>query len=84
MDFSTTTWILIIGVPLFLAIGVFLFLRNRAPKEEEIYYLRCPGCKRKLKYLKRQAGHKGACSNCKEQFVFPQPGTKGMSVERYR
>ncbi|HMC90103.1 MAG TPA: LPXTG cell wall anchor domain-containing protein [Gemmataceae bacterium] len=71
MDFSTTTWILIIGIPLLVGIGVFLFLRNRQPREQELLYFRCPGCKRRLRYFPRQVGHKGMCSNCKEPFVFP-------------
>jgi LPXTG-motif cell wall-anchored protein len=73
MDFETTTWILLIGIPALLGVGAFFFLRSRAPKEQPVYYLRCPGCKRKLRYQARQAGHKGACSNCKETFVFPVP-----------
>ena len=47
---------------------------SRKPKEESVLYLKCPGCKRKLKYLARQAGHRGMCNNCKEQFTFPLPG----------
>ena len=77
MDFSTTTWILIIGVPLLLGVGVFLFLRSRAPKVQELLYFRCPGCKRRLKYFPRQVGHKGMCSNCKEQFIFPTTAPAG-------
>lgn len=73
MDFSTTTWVLLVGVPVMGVVGAFLFLRGRQPKEEIFQYMRCPGCKRKLKYHARQAGHKGACSNCKETFVFPIP-----------
>ena len=71
MDLSTTTWILIIGIPVMLGIGAMLLLRFRKPKAEEFLYLRCPGCKRKLKFSPRQVGHKGMCNNCKEQFIFP-------------
>jgi len=77
MDFSTTTWILIIGIPVAIGIGLFLFVRSRPAKEEEILYFRCPGCKRRLKYRPRQIGHKGMCSNCKDQFTFPAPSPAG-------
>jgi hypothetical protein len=77
MDFSTTTWILIIGIPLGVAIGAFLFWRSRPAREEGVLYLRCPGCKRRLRYRPRQIGHKGMCNNCKEQFTFPHPNPAG-------
>ena len=77
LDFSTTTWILIVAIPLFIGIGAFLFFRRRSPKIEPPIYFRCPGCKRKLKYASRQVGHKGMCSSCREQFVFPAPGAPG-------
>jgi LPXTG-motif cell wall-anchored protein len=73
MDFDVTTWILMIGIPAGLGVGAFLFVRSRKPKEEPVHYFRCPSCKRKLKYLARQAGHKGMCGTCKEKFVFPIP-----------
>jgi len=79
MDFSTTTWILIVGIPVFIGIGAFLFSRRRGPKEEPALYFRCPGCKRRLKYFARQVGHKGMCANCKEQFIFPQVAPAGRS-----
>jgi LPXTG-motif cell wall-anchored protein len=73
MDFDVTTWILIVIIPASLGVGGFLLLRKRKPKEQPILYFRCPSCKRKLKYLARQAGHKGMCASCKEKFVFPLP-----------
>jgi hypothetical protein len=77
MGYSTTTWVLIIGIPIAIAVAVFLFWRSRPPKAEEILYFRCPGCKRRLKYRPRQIGHKGMCSNCKDQFTFPGPSPAG-------
>jgi hypothetical protein len=77
MDLSPTTWVIIVVVLAGIGLGVFLFLRNRGPKDEEVLYLRCPGCKRRLKYHPRQIGHKGMCSNCKEQFVFPSAAAAG-------
>jgi hypothetical protein len=55
----------------FAAIGVFLFLWNRPPAEEEYFHFNCPGCKRRLRYKPQQAGRKGACPRCKESFMFP-------------
>jgi hypothetical protein len=72
-DISPTLWAVIIGVPVMGAVGAFLFVRSRKPREESAYYLRCPSCKRKLKYFARQVGHKGMCASCKERFVFPAP-----------
>jgi len=77
MDFSTTTWALIVGTPVLVGVALFLFMRSRRPKEVELLYFRCPGCKRRLKYHPRQIGHKGMCANCKEQFIFPIPAPAG-------
>jgi LPXTG-motif cell wall-anchored protein len=74
---DATTWTLIVGIPLIIAVGAFLFFRRRTPRQLPIYYFRCPGCKRKLKYFARQAGHKGMCSNCKEPFIFPSDVASG-------
>jgi hypothetical protein len=76
-DISTTTWVVIVAVVLMAAVGVFLFVRSRKPREVASYYFRCPSCKRKLKYFARQVGHKGMCGSCKEQFVFPVPAGVG-------
>jgi hypothetical protein len=63
-----------IGIPILLGAAVLFFvLRARKPAEEEAVYTRCPGCKRRLRYMPRQVGHKAMCSHCKEQFVFPAP-----------
>jgi LPXTG-motif cell wall-anchored protein len=70
---TTVIWGLVIGIPVLALVGWLLFFRSRKPKIEPNHYFRCPGCKRKLKYLARQAGHKGMCSTCKEQFIFPVP-----------
>jgi LPXTG-motif cell wall-anchored protein len=72
MDFDDPmTWILLIGIPVLVGIGVFVFLRARKPKQEAIHYFRCPSCKRKLRYYARQAGHRGMCNSCKEPLTFP-------------
>ncbi len=51
--------------------GVFWWIRTREPAEEETYHFRCPGCRRRLRYRQRQVGHKGQCSNCGHELVFP-------------
>ena len=72
LDFSdVTTWIIILVVLVILGAGGYFLLRTRGPKEEIALYFRCPRCKRRLRYYARQAGHRGMCSNCKEQFTFP-------------
>jgi hypothetical protein len=66
-------YIALIGVGVVILLGgvAWFFLRPKAVKEEPIYYYRCEGCRRKLKYLARQANNKGMCPMCKRQFVFP-------------
>jgi hypothetical protein len=51
--------------------GIFLWMRNRPPKEEPVYYHQCANCKRRLRYRGRQAGHRGACPRCRNEFLFP-------------
>jgi hypothetical protein len=68
---DTTTWVLIVAVPIMLIIGVVLVLRKRKPREEAVLHFRCPNCKRRLRYFARQAGHKGRCNSCKESLIFP-------------
>ena len=54
-----------------LAVGVTLYLRGR-PKQEEVFsHFRCPKCRRRLRYNERQVGHKGKCSNCGNEVIFP-------------
>ena len=73
LDFDATTWVIIALSLLVLGSGGFFYVRARKGKDEPIHYLRCPSCKRKLKYLAHQIGHKGMYANCKEKFVFPSP-----------
>ena len=71
MKLDITVWI-ILGIVVFLvAAGAFFVMRLRKSGEDLVYYFRCPGCKRKLRYYARQVGHKGRCGNCKEPLVFP-------------
>jgi hypothetical protein len=73
MEFNATTLIVGFCITGCLVLGTVFVVRARKPKEEPLHYFRCPSCKRKLKYLAHQAGHKGMCSTCKEKFVFPFP-----------
>jgi hypothetical protein len=53
-------------------IGVVVFFaRRKRTKEEPIYHFRCKSCKRRLRYMERQIGHKGQCSNCGKDLIFP-------------
>ena len=68
----TTTGLLIGGALLLVAgIVIYLLIRARKPKEEQFHHFRCPGCKRRIRYRTRQVGHKGSCSNCGRDLVFP-------------
>jgi hypothetical protein len=51
--------------------GFFWWSRSREPAEEETYHFRCPGCRRRLRYRQKQVGHKGQCSHCRQELVFP-------------
>ena len=64
-------WILV-AVAVMVAVGGFLlFQRSKRPKEEPVYRFQCDGCKRRLKYTARQAGHSGMCPQCKKPLKFP-------------
>jgi hypothetical protein len=60
-------------VALLLVHAVFL-VRHRAGagREEEIYYVNCRKCERRLRYRKRQAGHLAKCPACLTVIVFPR------------
>ena len=68
---DTTILLVVVGVVIVLAFGVFLFLKGRPKKEEPYSHFRCRNCRRRLRYLKRQVGHKGKCSNCGKELIFP-------------
>lgn len=59
--------IAVVGV----GVGVFFFLRSRPKPEEAFSHFRCPKCRRRLRYLERQVGRKGKCSNCGGEVIFP-------------
>ena len=68
--FSTPV-LIILGAILVLAIGVWLYLRAKKPKQEAYAHFKCPGCRRRLRYKRQQVGHKGECSNCGRALIFP-------------
>jgi hypothetical protein len=54
--------------------GIFLYrIRRNSKREEPVYHFNCPGCRRRLKFFARQAGHRGMCANCKTNLEFPVP-----------
>jgi hypothetical protein len=62
---------------LVLAGGGYLLARRRGQRraEGEAYlHFRCPGCRRRLRFQARQAGHRGECSHCGHNVVFPRAG----------
>jgi hypothetical protein len=68
---TTTLLLLLTGAVIALAAGVYLFARLRRVEAEPFYHFRCPGCRRRLRYQARQAGHTGGCSNCGRGVTFP-------------
>ncbi len=57
--------------------GTIVYFKFYHPKAaEEPIYFRCPGCTRKIRYYKRQVGHRGMCSNCKTHWQFPTPSVR--------
>jgi hypothetical protein len=69
-----TALILVAGAIIALAGGGYLFLRlkdRRRAAEEAFHHFRCPGCRRRLRFHARQVGHKGKCSHCGHDVIFP-------------
>jgi LPXTG-motif cell wall-anchored protein len=62
------------GAAAALAAGGYLLLRRRRRRQEgaaAYHHFRCPGCRRRLRFLSRQAGHRGQCSHCGPAVTFP-------------
>ncbi|MHB1423621.1 MAG: hypothetical protein ACYC3I_10595 [Gemmataceae bacterium] len=68
---DTTLWVVILGVAAMLVVGVVLYLRRKPAGDDSYYHFRCPNCSRRLRYQTRQVGHKGKCSNCNSDVLFP-------------
>lgn len=68
---DTTVVVILVVLVLALAVGGYLFLRRRPKVDDAVYHFRCPKCKRRLRYQARQVGHKGKCSNCGGDVLFP-------------
>ena len=70
---DNTTILIVVVAVLLGGVGLFFFLRarNAGPKEEPYFHFNCPGCRRKLRYRARQAGHSGMCPRCNNPCVFP-------------
>jgi rRNA maturation endonuclease Nob1 len=66
-----TTLLLVLGAILAAGAGVWVYLRARSPTAIRFFHFRCPGCRRRLRYKEPQAGHKGECSNCGRELIFP-------------
>lgn len=54
-------------------------------KEEDLYYVHCRKCGRKLRFRERQIGHVGRCPLCQTPVRFPHPEeqTKGNRWVRF-
>lgn len=66
-------WLLVAAVLVVaLGVGAYLFVRSRSGSGEEVYlHFRCPGCKRRIRFRAKQAGHSGQCSHCGNKLTFP-------------
>jgi uncharacterized paraquat-inducible protein A len=46
-------------------------------KDEDLYYIHCRKCGRKLRFRERQIGHIGRCPLCQTPIRFPHPEEEG-------
>ena len=71
---TTTLVILAAALTAFALGGGYLLRRRKGHLRAAAAYLhfRCPGCRRRLRFLARQAGHSGECSHCGRGLVFPR------------
>jgi hypothetical protein len=70
-------WIIVGVLGLLGTSGIFFYRKRlRSNREEPVYHFNCPGCRRRLKFLARQAGHRGMCANCKTNLEFPVPAER--------
>jgi len=63
--------LLALVVVLALAVGVWALRRGRKTGEVALFHFRCADCGRRLRYREEQVGHRGQCSNCGRELVFP-------------
>jgi DNA-directed RNA polymerase subunit RPC12/RpoP len=61
----------VFGVIVALGVGGFFIIRSRSKVDDSFYHFRCGKCKRRIRYQERQVGHKGRCSNCGSDVLFP-------------
>lgn len=76
-----TTTIALLGLAALAVAGgglAYWLMRRGGGASEEYYHFRCPGCQRRLRYQRRQVGHKGECSNCKRELLFPPVSRAGV------
>jgi DNA-directed RNA polymerase subunit RPC12/RpoP len=68
---DTMVGVLLVAVLGIAAGGYVWWVRRREGPDEETYHFRCTRCRRRLRYVARQVGHKGACSHCGQILTFP-------------
>jgi len=64
-------WVLVGAGVVVLGVVGYRFLRSREKGEEPYLHFRCQGCRRRLRFHARQAGHAGECSHCGRKMTFP-------------
>jgi ribosomal protein L37AE/L43A len=68
-------------------VGLAVHKRVKANKQEVLFHLDCPKCKRKLRYRENQVGKVGQCPICRRPLIFPppieMPETRWMRFRRW-
>jgi DNA-directed RNA polymerase subunit RPC12/RpoP len=72
---NLVAWLLILAVAGMSVAHIVLFVRRlrRRQKGDLAYRVKCPQCRRKLRYRTRQIGRSGMCPRCKQRILFPPP-----------
>jgi hypothetical protein len=84
-----TNWLIVaaaFGIPISLAIGVYVLGRSGQPlvvsEAEETYHFKCPGCGHSMSSKSYRRGSTAVCPVCSELFVVT--GTEGPTTESKR
>jgi hypothetical protein len=70
-QFARLVGVVLLELTLSMAVILYLARPPREGKTEvDYFYVRCAGCKRKLRYATHKAGHRGQCPRCKHPLFF--------------
>ncbi len=68
---NATLVLMVLGGVSIVAVVVYLRAQSQHAQGEAYLHFLCPGCRHRLRYQARQAGHRGKCSNCGHVLTFP-------------